>query len=99
MQLCKNWMLAMLFPLLFKFNIARAENDQAAEALNEDFLLFLAEVSVYDEQTVDPLSMLDIEDEEMNDSDKLKNAAPSVARDTNKMTEEISAKSTVKEDQ
>ena len=102
MQLCRLWMLVTVFPLLLKPIISRADGDQATIPLDEEFLLFLAEGSVFEGETIDPLSMLDIENEELGRDNMIEATTVEQTlneKDTYIMNTKLPVESAAKEDQ
>ena len=100
MQLCKYWILVAVFPLLLKANIGKSESQPAINPLEEDFLLFLAEVAFSEGESFDPLNMLDIDNDDLNLAEVIQenlNQQTAIEKDNNIMNTEIQTETTLEE--
>lgn len=100
MRLCKYGLLIAVFPLLLKPNIANSEDQPTIKPLEEEFLLFLAEVAFAEGESIDPLNMLDIDSDDFGEAIQVNlNKKPVTTKDSDIMNTEIETKDTLKEDQ
>ena len=100
MQLCKYGILVVIFPLLLKSSIGKSENQPDTNQLEEEFLLFLADVTFSEGESIDPLNMLDIDDlglDEVIQAELYEQTA--TEKDSKIMNAEIKTETTSKEDQ
>ena len=102
MRLCKYGILIAVFPLLLKPNIGKSEEQPATKPLEEEFLLFLADVAFSEGESIDPLNMQDIDNEVLDLGDLIQvnlNERSATKKDSNIMNKEIKTEVTLKEDQ
>lgn len=87
---------------MLKANIGGAEDHLNTDSLEEDFLLFLAEVTVSEGENIDPLSMLDIDHDALNQGEAIQvstSQQTSNKKDINVMKQKIPAIMPIKEEQ
>lgn len=102
MRLCKYGLLIAAFPLLLKPNIGKSEDLPDTKPLEEEFLLFLAEVAFSEGESIDPLNMLEIDNDELDLGEVIQvnlNEKTATQKDSDIMNTEIETKDPLKEDQ
>ena len=102
MRLCKYGIFIAVFPLLLKSNIGNSEEQTATKPLEEEFLLFLADVAFSEGESIDPLNMQDIDNDVLDLGEVIQvnlNEQTATNKDSNIMNKEIQTEDALKEDQ
>lgn len=102
MRHCKYGILIAVFPLLLKSNIGKSEEQPVTKPLEEEFLLFLADVAFSEGESIDLLNMQDIDNDVLDLGEVIQvnlNKQTATKKDSNIMNKEIQIETTLKEDQ